>query len=182
MAAALLAEQPDRQLAIPALDARRGEVFAAVYRRQGGWVAPLAEPAALSPDVWWAHIRDLVDDLEAPVWGGNGVALLVGQGAALRDEFRALGSPVLRSWSSAYAATARVLALALVDPEVALPPIHPFALTPLYLRASDAEVKRGLDLTPEQPQPGDADSVTRSPTGEGTSSGPHPLQPRGKES
>ena len=151
MAAALLAEQRDADLAVPVLDARRGEVFAAVYRRAGGWVAPVAESAAHPPDTWWRQIGDLVADVEAPVYGGDGVALLVGGQSDLRAELAARGTPIRRAWSSAHPVTAEVLAAALADREVDLPSVHPFSLVPLYLRASDAEVKRNIDLTPLYP-------------------------------
>ncbi len=148
MAAALLAEQPDADLAVPVLDARRGEIFAAVYRRAGGWVTPVAEPAAQPPDTWWQRLRDLVVDVETPVFGGDGVALLVGGQSELRAELAARGTPIRRVWSSAQPGTAEVLAAALADRNVDLPPVHPFSLVPLYLRVSDAEVKRNIDLTP----------------------------------
>ena len=35
-----------------------------------------------------------------------------------------------------------------------LPRIHPFALTPDYMRVSDAEIKRRVDLTPSAPPGG----------------------------
>jgi hypothetical protein len=38
----------------------------------------------------------------------------------------------------------------------ALPRVHPFTLVPDYMRVSDAEVKRGVDLTPADP----SDDVT----------------------
>jgi len=151
MAAALLAEQRDADLAVPVLDARRGEVFAAVYRRAGGWVTPVAESTAYPPATWWRQIGDLVADVEAPVYGGDGVALLVGGQSDLRTELAARGTPIRRAWSSAHPGTAEVLATALATGEVDLPSVHPFSLVPLYLRASDAEVKRNIDLTPLHP-------------------------------
>lgn len=157
MAAALLATAPERELAVPVLDARRGELFAAVYRRQGVWVVAVADPAALPPEAWWSRIRAAVPDLTAPVWGGAGLGLLVGQGPRLRPELAACGQPVLRDWSSGHPATARALALAMADPEAALPAVHPFTAEPLYLRASEAEVKRELDLTPRWPGAGSAE-------------------------
>jgi tRNA threonylcarbamoyladenosine biosynthesis protein TsaB len=150
MAAAVLAEQPERELAVPVLDARRGEVFAGVFGRAGNWVIPLAEPAAATPDTWWTRLRSELADLEAPIWCGSGVPLLLGQGPHLRAELRARGEPVPRHWIYAHPATARALALAMADRQL-LPATHPFALTPLYLRLSDAEIKRGLDLTPGGP-------------------------------
>jgi len=151
MAAALLADTPECESAIPVLDARRGELFAAVYRRAGPWVEPLAEPAVLPPDTWWEKIRVLAPNLEQPVWGGDGVALLVGQGKDLRPELRKRGAPVIRHWSAAHPATARALVLAMGNRFVNLPEFHPFTLMPLYLRASDAEIKKRLDLTPQKP-------------------------------
>jgi len=50
MAAALLADAPDADLAVPSLDARRGEIFCGLYRREGAWVRPLATPEAATPD------------------------------------------------------------------------------------------------------------------------------------
>jgi tRNA threonylcarbamoyladenosine biosynthesis protein TsaB len=155
MAGSMLAEHPDADLAVPVLDARRGEVFAAIYERHGGWVrlldSPLAVPAAASCDMWWRRIGDLLDDVEAPVYAGDGTKLLLGQGDELRAELSGLGKPVLRRWSSSHPATAKALAMAMGSPEAAIPRIHPFALVPSYLRVSDAEVKRRVDLTPDSP-------------------------------
>jgi tRNA threonylcarbamoyladenosine biosynthesis protein TsaB len=151
MAAALLVDNPNLDLAVPVLDARRGELFTAVYRRAGSWVIPILEPAAGSPDSWWARIMSVVPDPDAATWGGEGVNLLVGQGKALRPELIRRGLPVRRSWTAAHPATARTLALVMGDPAVNLANFHPFALRPLYLRASDAEIKRHLDLTPQTP-------------------------------
>ncbi len=168
MAADLLAGEPERELAVPVLDARRRQVYAAVYRRRGAWVEAVREPAALSPDDWWRRLREAVPDPEAPVYGGEGVALLLGQGAGLRSELRARGTPARRSWLAAHPATARALALAMGDPAAGLPRSDPFALSPLYLRPSDAEVKRGVDLTPGPPAaaPGASREPPAGPTEE----------------
>lgn len=149
MAAALLAENPDAQWAVPVLDARRGEVFAGVFRREGPWVRPVVEPAALKPDQWWQQVLTAVGDPELPLFGGDGAELLLGQGSTLRPELAGRGKPALRRWSSAHPATARALAVAMNSG--CLPTVHPFSLVPDYLRVSDAEVKRKLDLTPETP-------------------------------
>jgi len=151
MAAALLAEWPDRELAVPVLDARRGEVFAAVYRRRDGWVEPVVPPAALAPDAWWERVLAAAAEPAAAVWGGNGVALVVGEGPRLRPGLAARGAPEVRPWSAAHPATARAMALAAGDPTAGLAEVHPFLAVPLYLRASEAEVRRRLDLTPEAP-------------------------------
>jgi tRNA threonylcarbamoyladenosine biosynthesis protein TsaB len=152
MAADLLAQEADRDLAVPVLDARRGELFAGLYRRRGAWVEELLPPACAAPDRWWGRLSEAVDDLEAPCFGGDGVPLLVGRGADLRPELQARGEPQARRWAVAHPATARALALAMADEEVrngAL--VSPFALVPRYLRGSDAEVKRRIDATPSTP-------------------------------
>jgi tRNA threonylcarbamoyladenosine biosynthesis protein TsaB len=149
MAAAMLDEHPGAELAVPVLDARRGEVFAGVFRREGSWVRPVDDSAARKPDQWWARILKEVDDPELPVYGGDGAELLLGQGAGLRPELANRGEPSLRRWSSAHPATARALAVAMNTGS--LPTAHPFTLVPQYMRVSDAEVKRKLDLTPGTP-------------------------------
>ncbi len=159
MAGALLAEHPAADLAVPALDARRGEVFAAVYRRAGDWVAVVSEPEAGTPDLWWSRVLAAVDDPEAPAYGGEGAALLLGQGETLRPELAARGTPVLRRWTSAHPATARDLALAVA--RGAVPAGDPFLLTPSYLRASDAELNRHLDCTPRVPDAAPAGHESR---------------------
>ncbi len=152
MAADLLAGTPDRDLAVPVLDARRGEVFAGVYRRRGQWVEELAAPACLPPDRWWQRLCERLDDPEAPCYGGDGVSLLVGGGTDLRPELQARGEPRARPWVAAHPATARALALALHDAEVReATRVSPFALVPRYLRGSDAEIKRRVDATPSRP-------------------------------
>ncbi len=149
MAAALLAEHPEARFAVPALDARRHEIFAGVFRRRGSWVEPVVVEAADTPDRWWARILAAVGDPEQPVFGGDGTPLLLGQGADLRPELARRGEPVLRRWSSGHPATARAMAVALNSGD--LPRVHPFTLIPEYMRVSDAEVKKKLDLTPETP-------------------------------
>ncbi len=151
MAGAMLAEYPEANLAVPVLDARRRQVFAAVFERNQGWVRPLAEPTVDTPDRWWARIREMLDDVEAPVYAGDGTNLLLGQGDDLRPELLGRGQPVLRRWSSAHPATASALAVAMGSTEADLPRIHPFSLVPQYLRVSDAEVNRRVDLTPNSP-------------------------------
>jgi len=100
MAGALLAEHPEANTAVPVLDARRGEVFAGVFERSGGWVKPVIPTAALTPDQWWAKITARLDDPNAPVYGGDGTGLLLGQAESLRAELQAAKMPVLRDRKS----------------------------------------------------------------------------------
>jgi tRNA threonylcarbamoyladenosine biosynthesis protein TsaB len=151
MAGALLDEHPDAEAAVPVLDARRGEIYAAYYRRSGGWVTAAAPPRALAPDRWWERILDLTADPDRPVYGGDGTGLLLGQGDDLRPELAGRGQPVLRRWTAAHPATAPALAAAVSRGEPLLQAVHPFTLVPEYLRGSDAEIKKKLDLTPEFP-------------------------------
>ncbi len=152
MAADLLAEHPDRELAVPVLDARRAEIFAGIFRRRGPWVEELAAPDCLAPDRWWQRVVETVPDPVAPAFGGDGVALLVGQGENLRPELARLGLPAPRSYTASHPATARALAVALGDEDVRRETgISVFELVPRYLRGSDAEVKRRLDATPAAP-------------------------------
>ncbi len=161
MAAALLAGYPDAGFAVPTLDARRGEIFCGVYRRAGAWVEPVVEPAVMAPDRWWPLICAAVPDVNAPLYGGEGTTLLLGQGATLRPELLGGGEPVLRRWTAQHPATAPALAVALNSGE--LPAVHPFALVPEYMRVSDAEVKRRLDLTPSTPGADISRHQTRRP-------------------
>ncbi|MFT5233167.1 MAG: tRNA threonylcarbamoyladenosine biosynthesis protein TsaB [Candidatus Krumholzibacteriia bacterium] len=149
MAGALLVEHPDAEIAVPVLDARRGEIFAGLFERSGGWVKPVVPAAAMTPDHWWAKIISTVEDPNAPVYGGDGTSLLLGQADTLRAELQEAPMPVLRRWSTNHPATAPALAIALGT--ASMPETHPFALLPEYMRVSDAEVKRRLDLTPSEP-------------------------------
>jgi len=152
MAGAMLAETTTHTLAVPVLDARRGEVFGAVYRRRGDWLEEVQPPAPRPPADWWADLVVSSLATDDTVYAGNGVSLLLGDGADLRPELRETGTPSLRPWQAAHPATARALAWAIsLDPS-RFATVHPFALTPSYLRVSDAEVQRGLDLTPRHPQ------------------------------
>jgi tRNA threonylcarbamoyladenosine biosynthesis protein TsaB len=176
MAADLLRDDPERELAVPVLDARRGEVFTGIYRREGTWVAALAEPACQSPADAWQRVRDNVADLEAPVYGGDGTALLLGQGPDLRPELKSRGEPRARAWSVAHPATARTLAVALGSAELReTVRVSPFVLVPGYLRGSDAELKKRVDATPLTP--GAVEDLRRDGEGgEGGEAGPGPAR------
>ncbi len=112
------------------IDARRGEVFAAVYRSVPGGVVRETDHLVLKPD-------HLVAELEAEA----GEVLCVGNGAILyRHELEELGSRV----EFASPAVAHPDAAALV--ELAIPRFlreefdRVFDVVPLYLRKSDAEI------------------------------------------
>lgn len=151
MAAALLEDQPEVEFAVPALDARRGEIFSGLYRRRESWVEELVAPGALPPERWWQRVLSGLPDPELAVYGGDGTALLLGQGPDLRPELARTGVPHWRPWSAAHPPTARTLACAMGKSPQILPRVDPFALVPSYLRLSDAELNRNLDLTPRRP-------------------------------
>ncbi len=173
MAAALFAAHPEREWAVPVMDARRREVFAGIYRRRGAWVEAVGAPAAASADDWWARVLEICPDPEAPAYAGSGASLLLGGGKDLRPELSARGEPTRRSWTTTHPETAKALALAAADPESGLRPVSPFALVPMYLRASEAEVKRGLDLTPLTPAE-DVESRLGDSGGDGDGQGDRP--------
>jgi len=164
MAAALLEDHPEVEYAVPTLDARRGGVFSAVYRRKGHWVEELAGPKAMPANDWWQKILQTVPDCEAPVYGGDGTALLLGQGDDLRPELSNVGLPKLRHWTAAHPATARTLVCAMGLAPEQLPGVHPFELVPQYLRQSDAELNKNLDLTPSQPSDEVTEFTSRRPS------------------
>jgi tRNA threonylcarbamoyladenosine biosynthesis protein TsaB len=112
------------------IDARRGEVFTAVYQPVPGGVVRETGPMVLKPD-------HLVAELQAV----PGEVLCVGNGAILyRREIEELGSRV----EFASPSVAHPAAAALV--ELAVPRFlredydRPFDIVPLYLRKSDAEI------------------------------------------
>jgi tRNA threonylcarbamoyladenosine biosynthesis protein TsaB len=151
MAAALLDDHPEAELAIPVLDARRGELFSGIYERKNGWVHPVVSEASRPADEWWQVITAEVPVPDSPAYGGDGTPILLGSGESLRPEILGLGQPSLRPWSSAHPATAKALALAIGRGAAGLSEVHPFTLIPEYMRVSDAEVKRNIDLTPRIP-------------------------------
>jgi tRNA A37 threonylcarbamoyladenosine modification protein TsaB len=111
---------------VPVLDARRRELFAAVYRAGGdGALEQLAAPQAIPPD----GLAVLLDGIGEPAWiGGDGVPAA---GTALDGPGRTLLPPAARaSRPSAAALVARVRAGA------GLP------ARPVYARLPDAEVNR----------------------------------------
>ena len=117
---------PAGALVVPVLDARRRELFAAVYRTgDGAGLQELAAPQAIPP----AGLAALLDGLGEPAWiGGDGVPAA---GGALDGPGRTLLPPTARAARlSASALVARVRAGAGMPAR------------PVYARLPDAEVNR----------------------------------------
>jgi len=112
-------------LLVPVVDARRREVFAAVYRALPGDVLEVVmEPTALAPA-----------DLAATLAARGAPALVAGDGAALVAPHATPALRVLPPSSPAHALRAAALAR-----RVATAGARP--VTPLYARLPDAEVNR----------------------------------------
>jgi tRNA threonylcarbamoyladenosine biosynthesis protein TsaB len=112
------------------VDARRGEVFFALYRAVPGGVVRMSEPEAMRPDHVVATLQAVPGDV-----------LAVGDGAILyRDVLREVGSRV--EFASASAAHPDAASLV----ELAVPRLlreehdRLFEVVPMYLRKSDAEI------------------------------------------
>lgn len=112
------------------IDARRGEVFYALYRAVPGGVVRETEPAVRAPD-------HLTADLQAVA----GEVLAVGNGAMLyRHELEELGSRVeVGSQMSAHPQAAAMVELA-VPRFVREEHDRLYDVVPFYLRKSDAEI------------------------------------------
>lgn len=123
LALGIAGEVPDGTLLAPMLDARRRELFTAVYRSRGGDLEQLVEPVAIAPEAFIARLRAFGEPVGV---AGEGVAA-AGDGIG---EFIVLpaGSPAHRL--SAAALVRRVRSGA------AMP------ARPVYARLPDAEVAR----------------------------------------
>ena len=122
-------------LFLPSVDARRGEVYAALYRvPDTGW-----EPTRLwGPDA--LSCSELTRRLtETPLSEGSPEGVLLGDGAALLAPLFPPGwaAPALLARTRA-GSIARIAARKLARGESVLPS----ALTPVYVRKSDAEIRR----------------------------------------
>ncbi|MBF0286077.1 MAG: tRNA (adenosine(37)-N6)-threonylcarbamoyltransferase complex dimerization subunit type 1 TsaB [Magnetococcales bacterium] len=123
-------EAPDGAWLAPTLDARRQEVYAALYRREGEGLRLLDGPVCAHPEEWLARVRAIVPAAEQAqiLWLGDGVPRM-----ALPPEAR-------------------------IHPETTVDPLHlarwgakmrlhggnddPLLLEPLYLRRPEAEEKK----------------------------------------
>jgi tRNA threonylcarbamoyladenosine biosynthesis protein TsaB len=118
----------------PMLDARKGEVYAALYRTQDGRLETLAAARAIAPA---ALAEELARDVATPiVFLGDGVATCVPALAAALGPRARLAPGSLRVSSGL--AVAELGAEALGRGEMA----DPAALVPIYLRPSEAELAR----------------------------------------
>jgi tRNA threonylcarbamoyladenosine biosynthesis protein TsaB len=124
------AQRHTHKLIASVIDARRGEVFYALYRAVPGGVMRETEPAVRAPD-------HLTADLEAV----PGEVLAVGNGAMLyRHELEEPGQRVeVGSQMSAHPTAAALVELA-VPRFVREEHDRLFDVVPLYLRKSDAEI------------------------------------------
>jgi tRNA threonylcarbamoyladenosine biosynthesis protein TsaB len=121
----------------PVLDARKGEVYTALYRTDGGRLEPLWEPRAVAPE---ALAAALARELDGPVvFLGDGVAAYA---AVLRER---LGE------AARFAPPAQRLPSAVTVAELARARLErgetadPATLVPLYLRPSEAELGRNRE-------------------------------------
>jgi tRNA threonylcarbamoyladenosine biosynthesis protein TsaB len=118
------------RLVVPTIDARRGEVFYALYLGVPGGLQRISEYAVATPD-------ELAGELAAR---GDEV-LIAGDGALLhREEFEGIEHAELAGPAAAWPRAASLLELA--TPRVEREEFcAPWELEPLYLRASDAEIE-----------------------------------------
>jgi tRNA threonylcarbamoyladenosine biosynthesis protein TsaB len=124
------------------LDARKGEVYIALFRCDGINTKRLMSDAVASIK----SAIDLVRDCSA---ARNSSLLLIGNGAKAyeRQWVDALGPTVLISTGCCYPSVASQVATLAGERFVTGTVDDVGALTPVYLRLSEAESKRGLELT-----------------------------------
>ncbi|MEI2637620.1 MAG: tRNA (adenosine(37)-N6)-threonylcarbamoyltransferase complex dimerization subunit type 1 TsaB [Microthrixaceae bacterium] len=118
-----------QRLIVPAIDARRGEIFSAMYRQVPGGVQRLSEPTVGS-----------AEDLATELMARSEEVLLVGDGALrYKDVFDSLDKvervDVGNSYPSAVSLVQLAHAKALREEFVQIDQIHP-----AYLRKPDAEI------------------------------------------
>jgi tRNA threonylcarbamoyladenosine biosynthesis protein TsaB len=118
---AALAEGIDAPLRLPLIDARRGELFAALHDR--GQI--LWEPFVATPEELAKRLREASF---APVAAGDG-------SVRFREVLEAAGVTVEPDGSQAHA----VRALHVCRLAASIPPVPPEAVLPDYLRAPDAQ-------------------------------------------
>jgi tRNA threonylcarbamoyladenosine biosynthesis protein TsaB len=122
-------------LVCPALDARKGELYTALYRMRSGSCEPVLPECVIAPARWLAHVAEVAQG--APV-------LWLGAGARQYAELLLAGSPAgSRLLGPAFDAPDPVrLALLGREQARAAGPADAAAIEPNYLRASEAELAR----------------------------------------
>ncbi|MDI6808376.1 MAG: tRNA (adenosine(37)-N6)-threonylcarbamoyltransferase complex dimerization subunit type 1 TsaB [Candidatus Eisenbacteria bacterium] len=127
--------QEENALLCPVLDARRGEVYSSLYRREDGMLRQILPPFCGRSDRVIEAISSSRRDGERVVIGGPGLPLLGGF----------INETGLSSISSSDVSLPRALGVALRGEEILLSgqSADPLTLVPLYVRPSDAETKLG---------------------------------------
>lgn len=132
---------PAGAVLVPALDAKKGEVYAGFYRVVPGGVAQVHPDAAFAPEALAERIRTLLAAEGAePLAFGEGIDV---HAASLEGRVRRLATSVSTPSAAAVAALAAPRLLGAAFDAQAL-----FALEPHYVRASEAEVKFPHGLGP----------------------------------
>jgi len=125
---AALAAEGEGSLRLPLIDARRGELFGALYEEGiQRW-----EPFAAAPDALVSRVQtELGEEARRLVAVGNG-------SLRFREDLESAGLAVAAPGSMSHA----VSALALCRLAVSVEPVSPEALIPLYVREPDAIATR----------------------------------------
>ena len=146
MALGASAAAPEGALLVPALDAKKGELYVGFYRARGGEVRAEAAEAALAPGA-------LAERLAALAGSGEAVRALGDGLAAYPDALAPFARAGDAGSTPSAPAVARLCAPALLGAPYDAARL--FALEPHYVRASEAEVKfphgLGPGATPRPP-------------------------------
>lgn len=123
---------PTSKLICPVLDARRNQVYTALYRVKAGKLEEILPPSVLAPEKLLRFI--------------NGACLFVGDGLSAFGSFWAEKLGERFETAPAHLRHPRAASVGLLARERALQNLFddPLRLEPLYLRPSEAELKRGL--------------------------------------
>ena len=125
-------EIPAEATICASLDARRGQVYAAIFHVKDGCVRRLTEDIAASAE----ELVSRLNDCDTPV-------LLVGDGTPLLQTLLPNQCATLNMVNNA-------VGIARVAHALEMPSIHPDALQPIYLRLPQAERERlGREATPK---------------------------------
>lgn len=121
------------RMVCPVLDARKGEVYAALYDTAPGMPRPVMQEAAMKPEALVKEIagRNLTDDV-----------LLVGSGAAVYSELFSESLPGA-AIAPEHLWQIRASNVGLIAYDMQERAVSPQELTPVYLRKSEAEIKFG---------------------------------------